>query len=449
MSTIKKWILILITILIILAIVLVHLISQNKAEKDINMPDEEPWVPEYNFTQTLQTVEIRNNFYIVQSCIERFFTYYSEMFKDIETGYITGAEGGTTNSEQIQKSSIEKVYNMLDEEYLNYKEITLENLTTKLLKINEVAVNIENMYYVEKNQNISAYFVYGTLKDILDSKTTDFSMMIKVDAKNKTYKLLLGDYVEKNYKDIKIGDYIEINDTEIKNDLYNTYSYKHISDEEYINDLIIHYKRKLRTSKEETYELLNGDYKTQCFNNLNDYLSYINENYSKIITAKIDTYSKEKNGNYTQYLLKDTKDNYYIFKEIAPFQYTVLLDNYTIPTDDFIQTYNESTEVEKVVLNIKRFFMGIDDKNYGYSYSVLSESFKGNKYPTKDAFVQYAKQNFFEENEIEYISCEKQNGLYIYKIKTKDATGKNTETKSLNMIVKLNNGTDFEMSFGM
>ena len=162
----------------------------------------------------------------------------------------------------------------------------------------------------------------------------------------------------------------------------------------------------------------------------------------------MDTYNKDKNSDYTQYLFKDTKGNYYIFKETSPFKYTVQLDNYTIPTEDFTETYNSSSDVEQVILNIKKFFMGIDDKNYGYSYSVLSESFKKNKYPTKNDFINYAKQNFFEENEIQYVSYEKENGLYIYKIKISDATGTSSEVRKFNMIIKLNSGTDFEMSFG-
>ena len=156
----------------------------------------------------------------------------------------------------------------------------------------------------------------------------------------------------------------------------------------------------------------------------------------------------EKKDDYTQYILIDNKGNNYILKETTPFQYVIILDNYTIPTSQFIEEYNKQTDQGKVVLNIKRFFMGIDDKNYGYSYSVLSESFKNNKYPTKNEFINYAKQNFFEKNEIEYITYEKENGVDIYKIKVKDAFGKSSDEKTLNMILRLKNGTDFEMSFG-
>jgi len=112
------------------------------------------------------------------------------------------------------------------------------------------------------------------------------------------------------------------------------------------------------------------------------------------------------------------------------------------------EKYNMTSEEKKVILNIKKFFMGIDNENYGYSYSVLSEAFKNNNYPTKNDFINYAKANFFKQNEVEYVSYKKQNDLYIYEIKLKDATGNNKEEKMFNIILKLNSGTDFEMSFG-
>ena len=124
-----------------------------------------------------------------------------------------------------------------------------------------------------------------------------------------------------------------------------------------------------------------------------------------------------------------------------------MLDNYSIPGEDFQEEYNMLSKDKKVILNIKRFFMGIDNKNYGYSYSVLSENFRNNKFASKEDFINYAKQNFFDENEIKYISFKEENGIFIYEIILTDATGKNSEERTFNMIMKLNSETNFEMSF--
>lgn len=442
----KKLIIILsILATIALCILLVLLNYQKKNKNNENMLAAESIETPVVIKEQIQEVNVRNDFYVVQNCISKFYTYYSDIFKDPLEGYIIKPE--TIDNTKIQKDRIDKVYKLLDDKYLEYKGITLDNLSNKLSKIGDITININKMYVIEKESGISIYFVYGNKKDTLEQKITDFSAMVKIDMKNRTYKILLDDYVKNNYENIEIGQHIEITEDEIKNEIYNTFTYQYITDEEYINDLFLNFKNNLRVSKEQTYDLLDDEYKKQCFSNIEEYLSYINENYYKILTAKLDTYSKENNKEYTQYTFKDTKENYYIFKEIAPFKYTVMLDNYSIPGEDFQEEYNMLSKDKKVILNIKRFFMGIDNKNYGYSYSVLSENFRNNKFASKEDFINYAKQNFFDENEIKYISFKEENGIFIYEIILTDATGKNSEERTFNMIMKLNSETNFEMSF--
>ena len=294
---------------------------------------------------------------------------------------------------------------------------------------------------------ISIYFAYGNKKDSLNQTTTDFAAMVKIDMKNRTFKILLDDYLKNNYNNIEIGQQIDINENEIKNEMHNTFSYQHITDEEYVNDLFSHYKDSLRISKEKAYDVIDEEYKEKCFSNIEEYLNYINSNYKRVVTAKLDMYTKSRNNGYVQYILKDTSENYYIFKETSPFNYKIIPDTYVITTEDFVAEYNSSSSDEKVALNIKRFFMGIDDKNYGYSYSVLSEGFRNNYFANKEDFISYAKQNFFEKNKIEYLSYEQEKGLNIHKIKLTDETGINQEERVFNMIVKLNDNAEFEMSF--
>ena len=444
---IKKVIIILTILAVILMCILLLLSNYLKQQENTEKfsAAESTEIPE-EINEVIQEVNIRNNFYAVKNCISKFYTYYSEIFKDPTDGYLIKPDSIDTDA--INKERIEKVYKLLDEQYLNFKGITLENLSSKLSKIGDITITINKMYVIEKEEGISVYFAYGNKKDSLDSKTTDFSIMVKMDMKNRTYKILLDDYLEANYAKIEIGQEIEVLETEIKNETYNAFTFQNITDEEYVNDLFTHYKNNLRASKDKTYDMLTEDYKNKAFENKEEYLSYINENYSKIVTARLDSYNKDKNSEYTQYIFKDLNGNYYIFNETGPFKYTVMLDNYTIPTEDFIKEYTQNIDIKKVILNIKRFFMSIDDKNYGYSYSVLSDGFKSNKFSSKESFIDYAKQNFFEKNEIEYVSYEKENGVYIYKIKLTDSTGNSEEVKEFNIIVKLNNEANFEMSFG-
>lgn len=444
----KKVIIVLLIIVTVLSgILLILLKNRQLSNKHNNYEIEPPSEIPIEIEKNIKIVDVRSRYYIAQTCVKKFYTNYSEIYKDPLEGYKIKPDLDTVDIESIKRDRIEKVYKMLDEEYIKYKNITLDNLEKVLPKIGEIDIIIDNMKIIEKDINISVYFINGILTNESDSEITNFSIMLKLDSRNKTFKLLLGDYVEVYYKDIKVGDVIEINEQEIQNDTYNVYTHRNIEDEEYIKDLFTHYKKQLKLKKEKSYNLLDEEYKKYNFESINDYLSYIDENYSRIITANIEGYNKNRNSEYTQYIFKDTNGNYYIFKETAPFQYTVMLDNYTIPTEDFIENYNSSKDEEKVVLNIKKFFMGIDDKNYGYSYNLLAESFRNNKYLTKNDFINYVKGNLFDKNEIEYLSYTKETGVYIYKIKVSDATGKSTEIKQFNMIIRLKEGTDFEMSF--
>lgn len=440
----ERIVLLIIVLLVILTFGICTLIViLNNTEEEHDLVPNEPSV-NIEIQRDLKHETDKNSYYVAKSCVEKFYEYYSEIFDEEYEGYLINSQ---EDKDKVKLKRTEKIYMMLDKEYIEYEGITLENLTSKLGKKENISILIKNIYSVQKDETISIYFVQGTTNEVLSSKVSDFNIMLKIDFKNRTFKLLLGEKVKKYYSDLQNQKEIEIEE-QISNDTYNTFRYEHITEKDYINDLFMHYKKSVRFSKEDSYNLLDENYKKICFENSNDYLLYLDSNYSKIVSARLDEYNKEEKTNWTEYLFKDKKGNYYIFKETAPFKYTVQLDNYTIPTQEFKQQYNGSSDKQKTAFNIKQFFKGIDDKNYGYSYNVLSESFKNNKYPTKGEFVNYVKQNFFDKNEIEYINWKKENNLYIYEIKITDATGKSSEEKKFNMIVKLNSGTNFEISFG-
>lgn len=434
---------IVLVILICCIIVGILVLQESKEEEITGTPEYRVEIEKDNH---LKRVTSRNNFYIAKKCAEKFYTYYSDIYKDPLDGYWIKPE--SIDEEKIKTERKENLYGILDEKYLEYRGITKENLESNFPEIGSISINVQDIYYAEGEKNVTIYFVYGIKQDLTSLEKTNFCIAVKVDSPNRTFKVLPEDYVEKFYKDYGIGQEVQIDEESIENNGYNKFAYQHISDVDYINDLFAHYKQSIRFNREGSYNLLDETYKNMCFEDVNDYLSYLEYNYSKISSVNLDTYTSKNKGDYTEYIFKDRKGNYYTFKETAPFKYTVILDNYTIATEDFIEEYNSLTESKKVILNVKKFFMAIDDNNYGYAYNLLSDSFKNNKYKTKASFEGFAKKNFFDKNEIEFINYEKENGLYIYKIKVLDATENSVDEKSFNIIMKLNSGTDFEMSFG-
>ena len=445
MKKISKIIVILIVVMLIIIISITTLkgkIESESKEKLIKI-DETSEQAEKNIE--LHIEEDRNRFYVVKNCVEQFFEYYQYLNTENLDIEISDEE---IDVENLKKWYEEKVYAILDKEYINYKGITSNNVSEKLGEIGKTKVIVDKVYTKDLENSSYICFVEGRIKEE-HSNMKQLKMVVKLSPTN-TFKIFLEDYlVEKGYYNFTNDiDITQLCKNEITHDKYNTYKSKAITSEDYLNDLFAHYKTTVINDEEFAYQLIDEKYKSVRFENIKEYTEYVKSNYSKIVLTQLSGYNQITLNGINQYVCKDNYNNYYIFKEIAPFQYTVILDNYTIPTEEFSKKYNSSSEAEKVILNIKRFFMGIDAKNYGYSYSVLSGSFKDNKYPSKNDFINYAKQNFFEENQIEYISYEKENSVYIYKIKITDATGKSTEEKEFNIILKLNQGTDFEMSFG-
>ena len=174
----------------------------------------------------------------------------------------------------------------------------------------------------------------------------------------------------------------------------------------------------------------------------------INEYVMMQSNIKMQRYDVNKKDGYTQYICVDSLGNYYIFNATSAMKYSAILDTYTVDISEFIEKYNSSNTQEKVVLNLNKFMMAINDKDYKYAYSILADSFKKANFPTLESFETYAKQNFFDINEFEYEKYGSEGDTYYtYAVTIKDASGADTNTKSRTFIMQLNEGTNFVLSF--
>lgn len=126
-----------------------------------------------------------------------------------------------------------------------------------------------------------------------------------------------------------------------------------------------------------------------------------------------------------------------------------MLDTYTIDLPEFIEKYNNSTDEQKVLFNIQKFFEAINQKDYAFAYSKLDETFKNTNFGTLAQFEAYMKKNFFSKNKLSVGKTEKQGNLYLYDINISDGEEKEVGTKKKNFVMQLKEGTDFVMSFGI
>jgi len=104
-------------------------------------------------------------------------------------------------------------------------------------------------------------------------------------------------------------------------------------------------------------------------------------------------------------------------------KYEVILDTYTIDIPEFVTKYNASTPQEKVILNLNKFMLALNDKDYKTAYNMLAPSFRTNNFSTLAEFEEYAKTYLFENNKFEYTKFGNEAGTYYtYEVRITDAS---------------------------
>lgn len=445
---IKKIIIVVAILIIILITAILFIILHNSSDKTVNeistehiatnATEDDP----VEINEKLAEVTVRNNFYTVKNCITKFYSHCTSIY-NVENDNLIKDEETINSLEYQKKQNIEAMYNILDKDYITYKNITLDNLTDKLPKVNKMTINITNMYVTQRDENISIYFVYGYLIDTTSAEITDFSIIVNVDMLNRTFNVMLEDYMKEKYENIEVGKSIDINyPNSIENNTYNTFQYQSITDATYITDVFDNFKNNLIYNASEIYNDLDSTYKNSRFPTLKSFEEYIKNKINDISLMKLSEYKKTKYDNYTQYVCLTTNNKYYIINELSLIKYNFILDTYTIDLPEFLEKYQNSDDKNKVALNIEKIKDAINDFDFQYVYNKLDSVFKKNNYPDYNKFVEYLKTNLYEKNTFEYKNIEKQGDVFV-------ATIVVNNSKKLEIIMQLSDNTDFYISFNI
>ena len=120
------------------------------------------------------------------------------------------------------------------------------------------------------------------------------------------------------------------------------------------------------------------------------------------------------------------------------------LDTYTIESQENIESYNTLTDTNKVSANIRKIIEAINNKDYNYVYNKLNEEYKNNRFPNISEFINYINNNFYDVNLIGSGTASLETNVYVSKIQI---TSNQSEVKQVTILVRLLEGTDFEISF--
>ncbi|MDO5556000.1 MAG: hypothetical protein Q4G09_05075 [Clostridia bacterium] len=450
MKKLKK---IIIILLILLLIVIILMIIHKKAA-----PENDYELEGVEFEEEVLNTSVTENtslydFFAIRNILESYYFNFEKMnitLRDVilDAGDDYDSNYDYNNDLKEQKEMyLEAIYNCLGKEYIEEWNINKNNIQDKLGTYKEPYISIDKIYTVDSSSNVSIYFVYGNIieKDTLQKE--EFKIMLFLDMTKNTYDMYPTEYVEKYYNNILEGVNINIKVDEIENRSYNTFEYSIVSEEEKIKYYIEEYNNNIKYNAEKAYNSLNKEYRDNRFGSIEkfeEYVSYIMKGINLIV---LDKYQTTTTDDYTQYVCIDTNENYYIFRETAPMQYTVILDTYTLDLPEFIEKYNSVNEQGKVALNIQKFTQAINSQDYKYAYNCLSNGFKTNYFNNQQSFETYIKQNLYSNNKIEFVNFSVNGGVYTYKVQFTDKENENSQIREKTFIMQLNEGTGFEMSF--
>lgn len=212
----------------------------------------------------------------------------------------------------------------------------------------------------------------------------------------------------------------------------------------YYNQYII----KMLYDTQEAYNSLDEQYQQKRFGDYNNFNEYIENNRQKLEKSEIKKYKIETYDNYKEYLCIDNYNNYYIFKETSPMEYTVLLDQYTIDDEIFVDQYNNANDSVKAQLNLNLFQQMLNRKDYEEAYSKLNETFKNEYFSTINEFKKYVEENLYEYGKLNFEEVTSIGNEY--KIKTSITNMENAEENKIKrFIVNIEDDETYNIAFNV
>lgn len=450
MKQIKKYIIISICIIVILIIAIIitkvlgEFLNSSNSEKAYNNIEK---------TQKMDISAVKD--ISEYATIERIVNTYNSAINQLD------ANLDAMMVKQQDKEEREKIKN----QYHETGKKTLENILEKKYVSknnweNELLIYSNNKFYIKEMKKTNFNNVNVYMIAINYGEESDTKIMVFDDIYNNTFSILPSEYLSnENINENNLVKVIEELDIEeiSKND-YNSVTKFDLTNEQICIKYYYDYLNLLRNDVDKLYSILDNEYREKRFESIETFKDYINNNKEKLEKAILSNYQVKNRDGYTEYMCVDEDGKYYIFNATAAMQYTLILDTYTVDLPEFTEKYNKASEQEKVALNINKVITALNAKDYKYIYSKLADSFKNNYFENEEALKEYLVNNLFENNDVEFEKFAKEGTLYTYRIKvTKIISeeeeeryyGKNAPMKYINVVMQLNEGTDFVMSFSI
>lgn len=426
----KIFISIIAIVILIIIIIAILLINLNKKKELSNEEKTEIQKEQEEYINTLENpaslvngkkpelVKLENIYFNAKNSIDKYFSY-------------------------VQEKNAEAIINVLDQEYKDKNGLNNNNiLSSKILTNTKQNYIIEDMYSLE-GEKYTIFYVKLKINNEL------IYLIINIDFSNRTFSIIPSE--QKEYED-KINTVVEGQtgkEKSIEPNNYNALEVSKLKDEDISNKYLMDFKEKMISYSDIAYSMIDEEYKQKKFPTLADFKKYIQDNMQNIQSTILAEYGIESKEDYKQYTCVDNHGNKYIFKATSAMKYTVLLDDYTVETDEYKEKYSKLNESNKISTNIEKFIKCINNKDYNQAYSFLDEGFKNNYFNNLNDFIKYIENNFYENNVLGKIDIQNEGNTFICKIPIKSGSGAGAKTMTKTIFMELREGTNFVMSFNM
>lgn len=437
MESIKKIIIAILIAIIVLIIILIFLInSKNKMTENnevLNSNDAQEVIPDKD-NNGFEEVTDNNIFFSIIDALSS----YIDMLKYNENFSIDEEVSNTS----INTQNLEIIYNLLDKDYIKDNNIKLNNIQNYIYNINSDTILIPIKMKAKYGENINTFILETYLTGSYSEKKY---FIVRIDNKNQAFSIeFVTDKVNK-IEDLKFKE----NENNIYKNDYNHFEYQIINEDRIAISYLENYRNLSINYPEIVYnDYLDDDYKNERFGSLENYKKFINDNLQELEQIETKKYLLENKGDNSIYVCVDQYKNTYTFTVTSVLQYKVKLDTYSIISEKFLTTYNKSNNNDKVMMNVDKFIMMLNNRDYGKAYSVLDKEFRNNTFGNEENFEQYMRVNYPLHYDIEYNSFnERGSNIFIQEITLTDTKGEYAEKIKFIIIMKLQEGTDFVMSF--
>ena len=439
---------IIITILLFISVSIILYLYYSKAKVNTDY-DEEEYDQYHHQIETDKQVKLitnANTYFTIKNLTKNYYTTINNLnYKadDINKSVLTQDEIDQIIYEKKEESK-KILCAIMDTNYQKENGIDESNIINKISNIGEYGeIDVSKIYMSEQSTKINMFFIWA----IDQTNNKEHKIIIITDSFNSAYIVVPEEWVKNyNFDNIEIGKNIDCNISEIEANDYNTYKYTSISKEQLSKEYLNNYKTIIKTNIKEAYNLLDTEYRQKRFGTFNNFQEYINNNQNEIESMVVSEYIINNNGENREIICKNRYGNTFVFEETAIMEYTVKLDTYTLETDKFKETYNNSDDLNKVMLNCDKFIKMINARDYRAAYLLLEETYRKNNFGSESNFEQYMRKYYPLHYRAAYENISDQGGTYIQNIKL-TAIESTSITNNIKIIMRLEEGTDYVMSF--